>query len=113
MAAGGRRFSTLDLFTHPGRKTLVTPGRSLSERGWSRDAARRETALLVGDHPQNLRQIGLVDHSAHIHLALALGALGSQDVALESETALHLARTRLLEALGGAAVSLHLRHCVS
>ena len=65
---------------------------------------------LVGDHPQDLRQIGLIDHSAHIHLALALSALLSQDVALESETALYLARTRLVEALGGAAVSLHLRH---
>jgi hypothetical protein len=65
---------------------------------------------LVGDHPQNLRQIGLVDHSTHIHLALALRAFRSQDVALESKTALYLAGTCLLEALGGATVSLHLRH---
>ena len=68
------------------------------------------TMRLVRNHPFDLLLVGFVQNGIGIELALALGALGSQDVALERVTALDLARTCLLEAFGRSAVSLKLWH---
>src|SRR5512146_3577832 len=68
---------------------------------------------LVGDHALDFGQVSLVHHRAHIHLALPLGLLGSQDMALESASALHFAGSCLLEALGGARVRLQFWHLYS
>ena len=65
---------------------------------------------LVRDHPCDLLLIRLVQNRIGIELALALGALGSQDVAFERVTALDLARACLLEALGRSAMCLKLWH---
>ena len=68
------------------------------------------TMRLVGDHAFNLLLIRLIQNRIGIELALALGTLRSQDMALERVTALDLARTRLLEALSRSAMCLQLRH---
>ena len=65
---------------------------------------------LVGDHPCDLLVIRLVQNRIRIELALALSALGSQDMALERVTALDLATPCLLEALGRSTVCLQLWH---
>ena len=65
---------------------------------------------LIWDHALDFGHVGLVKHHIGIELALALGALGSQDVALIRVTALDLARACLLEALGRSAVCLKLWH---
>jgi hypothetical protein len=70
------------------------------------------TMRLIGNHALDLGHVGLVKHHISIELALALGAFGSQDVALERMAALDLARTCLLEALGRSAMSFQLRHKV-
>src|SRR5271167_3855581 len=67
---------------------------------------------LVGNHALDLGHVGLVKHHIGIELALALGALGSQNVALVRVSALDFARTCLLEALGRSAMSFQLRHSV-
>lgn len=66
--------------------------------------------ILVWNHPLDLLLIGLVQNRIGIELALALGALGSQDMALERVTAFNLAGACLLEALGRSAMSLQLWH---
>ena len=63
---------------------------------------------LVRDHSFDLLLVSFVQNRIAIELALALGALRSQDVALESVSALNPATRRLLKALGSAAVRLHL-----
>src|SRR5208337_3328429 len=68
--------------------------------------------VLVGNHALDLGHIGLVKHHVGIELPFALGSFGSQDVALERVSALDLARTCLLEALGRSAMSFRLRHSV-
>src|SRR5271167_2768334 len=70
------------------------------------------TMRLVGNHALDLWHVGLVKHHVGIELALALGSFGSQDVALVRVSALDLARTCLLEALGRSAMSFQLRHSV-
>ena len=70
------------------------------------------TMRLVGNHALDLWHVGLVKHHVGIELALALGSLGSQDVALVRVSALDLARTCLMEALGRSAMSFQLRHSV-
>jgi len=67
-------------------------------------------AALVWNHALDLGHVRLIKHHVFIELALALGALGSQDVALIRVTALDLARACLLEALGRSAVCLKLWH---
>jgi len=62
--------------------------------------------ILVRYHPFDLLLIRLIQNRVPIELALALGALGSQDVALKRVTAFNFARTRLLEALRCSAVCL-------
>ena len=62
--------------------------------------------ILVRYHPFDLFLIRLIQNRISIELALALGALGSQDVALKRVTALDFASTRLLEALRRSAVCL-------
>src|SRR5271165_3393283 len=67
---------------------------------------------LIWNHALDFGHVGLVKHHIGIELALALGALGSQDVAFVRMSALDLARTCLLEALGRSAMSFQLRHSV-
>ena len=75
--------------------------------------AKHSGSALVGDHPLHLRLIGFIDHRRHVVLALTLSALRSQNMALESLTALYTAGCCLLEALSGATVCLKFRHCSS
>ena len=65
------------------------------------------TGKLVRNHPLDLGLVSFRNHGGHIGLTLLLGALRSQDVALESVAALYPATRRLLKALGGAAMRLH------
>src|SRR3954454_18028981 len=65
---------------------------------------------LVRDHARDAVLVGLADHLRHIALALTLGRLGGQDVALKRLTALYLAGSRLFETLGGPGVCLHFWH---
>src|SRR5271165_3732547 len=65
---------------------------------------------LVGDHAGHLFLVRLVHHAVGIEMAFALGRLRSQDVALKRVSALELARTCLLEALGRSTVCLKLWH---
>lgn len=67
-------------------------------------------AALVWDHALDLGHVGLIKHHVFIELAFALRTFRSQDVALIRVTALDLARTCLLEALGRSAMCLQLRH---
>jgi hypothetical protein len=62
--------------------------------------------ILVRNHALDLFLIGLIQNRIRIELALALGALGSQDVALKRVSALDFAGTCLLEALRRSAVCL-------
>src|SRR5271157_326533 len=75
-------------------------------------AAFALVGLLVGNHALDFWHVGLVKHHVGVELALALGSLRSQDVALVRVSALDLARTCLLEALGRSAMSFQLRHNV-
>ncbi len=65
---------------------------------------------LIGDHALDLRLIRLVDQRIAIELALALGSLGSQDVALHGMTTLDLPGSRFLEALCRSTMCFQLRH---
>jgi hypothetical protein len=67
-------------------------------------------SVIVRNHPCDFSLICLIENRIGIELALALGALGSQDVALKRVPALDLARACLLEALGRSAVCLKLWH---
>ena len=109
LEAGGRNL--VPLHTLETRLRTVRPAAVRGPRGYAArfDAWRREIPL-VGDHPLDFGQVGFVDHTRHVALALRLGALGSEDVALESVSTLDLARTCLLEALGSAGMCLELRH---
>jgi hypothetical protein len=69
-------------------------------------------STLVRDHAGNLLLIRLIQNHVFIELALALGCLRSQDVALERVTAFDLATTCLMEALRRSAMCLKLRHSV-
>src|SRR5271169_6956693 len=65
---------------------------------------------LIGDHAGHFLLVRLVHHAVGIEMALALGRLRSQDVALKRVSALELARTCLFEALGRSTVCLKLWH---
>jgi len=65
---------------------------------------------LVGDHAGHFLLVRLVYQAVGIEMALALGSLRSQDVALKSVSTLELARTCLLEALRRSTVCLKLWH---
>ena len=62
--------------------------------------------ILVRNHALDLLLIGLIQNRIRVELALALGALGSQDVAFKRVSALNFAGTCLLEALRRSAVCL-------
>src|SRR5581483_11466752 len=72
----------------------------------------RHGALLrrVRQHGADRRRVGLIDMAHLAHVALTLGALLRQDMALVGARALDAAAAAHLEALGGAALGLHLRH---
>src|SRR5205085_9685227 len=58
-------------------------------------------------------RIGVVHRAAAAHLALPLGGLLGKDVALVGACALDAAAAAHLEARGGAALGLHLGHCIA
>jgi hypothetical protein len=59
---------------------------------------------LVRDHAQYFGEISVAYQATMAHLALALGALGSQDVTQVRTAPLHLPGGSFFEALGGAFV---------
>src|SRR5438477_3842410 len=83
------------------RARAVTPRLTL---GMARSLRR------VRQHRADGRRVGLVHPAAAAHLALPLGALLGQDVALVGAGALDAAAAAHLEALGGAALGFHFRH---
>src|SRR5271157_176735 len=89
------------------------PGAALrGETGSPPSAIYALVGALVRDHALDLWHVGLVKHHVGVELALALGSLRSQDVAFVRVSALDLARTCLVEALGRSAMSFQLRHSV-
>src|SRR6185436_7217663 len=64
----------------------------------------------VRQHGTNRRHVGVVDSGPAPHVALPLGGLLGEDVALVGAGALDRAAAADLEPLGGAALGLHLRH---
>jgi len=94
--------------------TLIAEGPCTSSHAVDRQDQAADAGCriirLVRNHSFDLLLVGFVQNRIGIELALALGSLRSQDVALERVTALDLARTCLLEALGRSAMSLKLWH---
>ena len=86
-----------------------TSSRAVGRRRLVADAGCR-TMRLVWNHALDLRHVGLIKHYVFIELAFALCTFRSQDVALIRVTALDLAGTCLLEALGRSAMCLQLWH---
>src|SRR5574339_568042 len=83
------------------RARAVTPRLTL---GMARSLRR------VRQHGTDRRRVGVVHPAAAAHLALPLGGLLGQDVALVCAGALDAAAAAHLEALRGAALGFHLRH---
>src|SRR4029079_14577065 len=70
--------------------------------------------LFVRQHPVQFRRVLISDLFHPAHLALRLGGLARENVALEGRAADDLARAGLLEPLCGAPMCLQFRHvCVS
>src|SRR5689334_24570549 len=67
----------------------------------------------VRQHVADRRRVGVVHGAAPAHLALPLGALLGQDVALVGAAALDAATATNAETLSGAPLALHLGHMPS
>src|SRR5690606_19334275 len=72
----------------------------------------RSRKSVVGQHPLDRRRVGRRDDLAAAQPPLPIARLARQDVPLERARPEELARSGLLEPLGGAAVGLQLRHGV-
>src|SRR5580765_4799556 len=88
-------------------KTFLWRARAVTPRftlGMARSLRR------VRQHGTDRRRVGGVHAAAAAHVALPLGALLGEDMALVRAGPLDAAAAAHPEALGGAALGLHLRH---